>query len=104
MHAGMIAMKRYGGADAGDRTMLDALCPAVDELTKLSTVPPAGHMAVLQAAAQRAATGAESTRSLAAKAGRASYIAAERVTLPDPGAVAIAAIFKAVLESLEGQQ
>lgn len=31
---------------------LDALCPAVDELTKLSTVPPAGHMAVLQAAAQ----------------------------------------------------
>ncbi|XP_075884182.1 triokinase/FMN cyclase [Nelusetta ayraudi] len=104
MHAGMIAVKRYGGADTGDRTMLDALCPAVDELTRLSAAPPAGHMAVLQAAAQRAATGAESTRSLAAKAGRASYIAAERVTLPDPGAVAIAVIFKAVLESLEGQQ
>lgn len=52
---------------------------------------------------QKAASGAESTRDLTAKAGRASYIAAERVTLPDPGAVAVAAILRAVLESLEGQ-
>lgn len=47
--------------------------------------------------------GADSTRSLTANAGRASYIAVERVNLPDPGAMAVAAIFKAVLESLEGQ-
>uniref|UniRef100_A0A8C5ALB5 Triokinase/FMN cyclase n=2 Tax=Gadus morhua TaxID=8049 RepID=A0A8C5ALB5_GADMO len=47
--------------------------------------------------------GAESTRDLRARAGRASYIAAERVTLPDPGAVAVAAILRAVLESLEEQ-
>lgn len=51
---------------------------------------------------QKAAMGAESTRSLTAKAGRASYIAVERVNLPDPGAMAVAAIFKAVLQSLEG--
>uniref|UniRef100_A0A3B5ACD1 Triokinase/FMN cyclase n=1 Tax=Stegastes partitus TaxID=144197 RepID=A0A3B5ACD1_9TELE len=48
------------------------------------------------------ASGAESTRDLTARAGRASYIAAERVTLPDPGAVAVAAIFAAVLEALQG--
>lgn len=116
---------------------LDALCPAVDELMKLTAAPPGGQMAVLQAAvqvhlhaftvrlpaecvhifperpfllpffplsSQEAASGAESTRNLTARAGRASYIAAERVTLPDPGAVAVAAIFKAVLESLEGQK
>lgn len=58
---------------------------------------------VLYLSFQKAAMGAESTRSLTAKAGRASYIAAERVNLPDPGAMAVAAIFKAVLESLEGQ-
>ncbi|KAM3857523.1 triokinase/FMN cyclase [Diretmus argenteus] len=104
MHAGTQAMRRYGGADPGDRTMLDALCPAVDELMKLTTAPPGGEMAVLQAAVQKAALGAESTRDLTAKAGRASYIAAERVTLPDPGAVAVASIFRAVLESLEGQK
>uniref|UniRef100_A0A674PCD0 Triokinase/FMN cyclase n=1 Tax=Takifugu rubripes TaxID=31033 RepID=A0A674PCD0_TAKRU len=104
MLAGTQAMKRYGGADTGDRTMLDALCPAVEELKKLATPPPGGYMAVLQTAAQKAAEGAESTRGLTAKAGRASYIAVERVNLPDPGAVAVAAIFKAVLESLEGQK
>lgn len=101
MHAGTQAMKRYGGADIGDRTMLDALCPAVDELMKLTTAPPGGEMAVLQNAVKKAESGAESTRDLTAKAGRASYIAAERVTQPDPGAVAVAAILKAVLESLE---
>uniref|UniRef100_H3CIW3 Triokinase/FMN cyclase n=1 Tax=Tetraodon nigroviridis TaxID=99883 RepID=H3CIW3_TETNG len=103
MLAGTQAVKRYGGADTGDRTMLDALCPAADEMRKLVTSPPSGHMSILQAAVQKAAVGAESTRSLTAKAGRASYIAVERVNLPDPGAMAVAAMFKAVLESLEGQ-
>ncbi|KAF3837419.1 hypothetical protein F7725_004883 [Dissostichus mawsoni] len=42
--------ERYGGADVGDRTMLDALCPAVDELMKLKTAPPGGQVAVLQSA------------------------------------------------------
>ncbi|XP_047448228.1 triokinase/FMN cyclase [Mugil cephalus] len=104
MHAGMQAMRRYGGADPGDRTMLDALCPAVDELMKLTTAPHGGQMTILQTAVQKAATGAEGTRNLTARAGRASYIAADRVTLPDPGAVAVAAILKSVMEVLEGQK
>uniref|UniRef100_A0A8P4GHL0 Triokinase/FMN cyclase n=1 Tax=Dicentrarchus labrax TaxID=13489 RepID=A0A8P4GHL0_DICLA len=75
VHAGTQAMRRYGGADPGDRTMV--------------------RVVVVDAAA----SGAESTRNLTARAGRASYVAAERVTLPDPGAVAVAAILRAVLES-----
>ncbi|XP_059210699.1 triokinase/FMN cyclase [Centropristis striata] len=104
VHAGTQAMRRYGGAEPGDRTMLDALCPAAEELMKLTAAPPGGHMDVLQAAVQKASSGAESTRDLTARAGRASYIAAERLTLPDPGAVAVAAILRAVLESLQGQE
>ncbi|XP_008433845.1 triokinase/FMN cyclase [Poecilia reticulata] len=104
VHAGTQAMRRYGGADPGDRTMLDALCPAADELMKLTTAPPAGHMAVLHAAVEKAAAGAEATRDLTARAGRASYIAAERVTLPDPGAVAVAAMLRAVIETLAEQK
>uniref|UniRef100_A0A3P8T2Y9 Triokinase/FMN cyclase n=1 Tax=Amphiprion percula TaxID=161767 RepID=A0A3P8T2Y9_AMPPE len=100
MHAGTQAMRRYGGADPGDRTMLDALCPAVDELMKLKTAPPAEHMAVLQAAVQQP-QGRSRPRDLTARAGRASYIAADRVTLPDPGAVAVAAILTAVMETLQ---
>ncbi|XP_038843481.1 triokinase/FMN cyclase [Salvelinus namaycush] len=104
MHAGTDAMRWYGGADPGDRTMLDALCPAVEELRRLTTSPPGGHMAILQAAVEKAELGAESTRDLTARAGRASYIATVRVTLPDPGAVAIAAILRAVFEALGGQK
>uniref|UniRef100_A0A8C7GNS6 Triokinase/FMN cyclase n=1 Tax=Oncorhynchus kisutch TaxID=8019 RepID=A0A8C7GNS6_ONCKI len=104
MHAGTDAMRWYGGADPGDRTMLDALCPAVEELRRLTTSPPGGHMAILQAAVEKAELGAESTRDLTARAGRASYIATVHVTLPDPGAVAIAAILRAVFEALGGQK
>ncbi|XP_041926959.1 triokinase/FMN cyclase [Alosa sapidissima] len=103
MHSGTEAMKRYGGAEPGDRTMLDALCPAVEELQKLSSSPPTGVMAVLQAAVERAKAGADSTKSLSAQAGRASYIAAEHLTQPDPGAVAVAAILRAVYEALCGE-
>lgn len=53
---------------------------------------------------QKAAAGAEATRDLTARAGRASYIAAERVTLPDPGAVAVAAMLRAVVETLAEQK
>uniref|UniRef100_A0A4W5ML39 DhaL domain-containing protein n=1 Tax=Hucho hucho TaxID=62062 RepID=A0A4W5ML39_9TELE len=83
---------------------LDALCPAVEELRRLTTSPPGGHMAILQAAVEKAELGAESTRDLTARAGRASYIATVRVTLPDPGAVAIAAVLRAVFEALGGQK
>ncbi|KAF3837420.1 hypothetical protein F7725_004884 [Dissostichus mawsoni] len=48
--------------------------------------------------------GAESTLDLKAMAGRASYIAAERVSLPDPGAVAVATIMRAVMETLEEEK
>ncbi|XP_055053504.1 triokinase/FMN cyclase [Misgurnus anguillicaudatus] len=103
LHAGTEAMKRYGGAEVGDRTMLDALCPAVEELKKLSTAPPGGHMAILQSAVEKADLGAESTRSLAARAGRASYVSSEHLTQPDPGAMAVALILKAVLNALKGE-
>ncbi|XP_026859575.2 triokinase/FMN cyclase [Electrophorus electricus] len=104
MHAGTEAMKRYGGAVPGDRTMLDALCPAVEELMKLSTVPPALHIGVLQAAVEKSEVGAESTRDLTARAGRASYVASDQLTQPDPGAVAVAAILRTVFEVLKGKR
>ncbi|MBN3279444.1 TKFC cyclase, partial [Polyodon spathula] len=101
LHAGIEAMKRYGGAEPGDRTMLDALCPAVQELEGLRSSPPGGEMKVLERAVQQAELGAELTRDLTARAGRASYISAARLRLPDPGAIAVAAILRAVLTSLK---
>ncbi|NVD40661.1 dihydroxyacetone kinase subunit DhaK [Ensifer sp. HO-A22] len=84
--AGLDRMTFYGGAEVGDRTMVDALAPALRALTSGSVA----------AAAEAAAAGAESTRTMKkAKAGRASYIGEKDLEgVPDPGAVAVAGVFE----------
>jgi dihydroxyacetone kinase len=91
---GVAKIQEYGGAQQGDRTMLDALIPAVDVLSESGD---------LRAAADAARAGAESTASMVrAKAGRAANLSAESLEgTADPGAVAIAAAFDAVWESAQ---
>ena len=86
LKAGLERMQRIGGAQLGDRTMVDALLPALDAL-EAHGVPEAA------AAARRgAAYTATITR---AKAGRASYINAEQLQgHVDPGAEAVARLFE----------
>ncbi|NXO09163.1 TKFC cyclase, partial [Oriolus oriolus] len=97
MDAGIEAMQRYGGAAPGDRTMLDSLCAAAQALQSLRS-PGANPLQVLAAAVQSAEAAAEATRHMEAGAGRASYIRSSRLEQPDPGAVAVAAVLRAVLE------
>ncbi|CAN7711168.1 dihydroxyacetone kinase subunit DhaK [Rhizobium sp. LjRoot258] len=84
--AGLDRMTFYGGASVGDRTMVDALAPALAALAS-------GNVA---AAAKAAAAGAESTKAMRkAKAGRASYVGEKDLEgVPDPGAVAVANAFE----------
>ncbi|MEZ5415273.1 MAG: dihydroxyacetone kinase subunit DhaK [Opitutaceae bacterium] len=84
---GLDRMCEYGGAAPGDRTMIDALAPAVDAW-------PQGGLA---AAAQAARTGADATATMArAQAGRSSYVNARNLAgVPDPGAMAMARVFEA---------
>lgn len=51
---------------------------------------------------QSAEEAAEATRHMEAGAGRASYISSAQLLQPDPGAVAAAAVLRAVLEGLRG--
>ncbi|XP_053305649.1 triokinase/FMN cyclase isoform X2 [Spea bombifrons] len=102
MDAGIGAMKRYGGAEPGDRTMLDSLCAAGHALQPLRG-PNCDVMRILSSAVQSAAAAAEDTRHMTAGAGRASYIGSSSLSRPDPGAVAAAAILKAVWEGLGGK-
>ncbi|NXT44741.1 TKFC cyclase, partial [Pelecanoides urinatrix] len=97
--AGIEAMQRYGGAAPGDRTMLDSLCAAARALHALRS-PGADLLPVLAAAVQSAEAAAEATRQMEAGAGRASYIGSAQLLQPDPGAVAVAAVLRAVLEGL----
>ncbi|XP_069713351.1 triokinase/FMN cyclase [Phaenicophaeus curvirostris] len=98
--AGAEAMGRYGGAAPGDRTMLDSVCAAARALAALRS-PGAELLPVLGAAVKSAEAAAEATRHMEAGAGRASYISSAELRLPDPGAVAVAAVLRAVLEGLQ---
>ena len=85
LREGLDRIQQVGGARAGDRTMIDALLPALQALR--------GGMA---AAAGAARQGADHTATITqAKAGRASYIAADKLAgHNDPGAEAVARLFE----------
>ena len=85
LKAGLDRIRQVGGASQGDRTMIDALEPALDALSD-----------GLEAAAAAARAGADHTASITkAKAGRASYIAESSLKgHNDPGAEAVARLFE----------
>jgi ATP-dependent dihydroxyacetone kinase len=86
---GLNKVKEYGGAKLGDRTMIDALEPALHALAKGKT---------LQVAATLARQGAEATAKMQkAAAGRASYVPSDSLGgIVDPGAEAVAVLFEAL--------
>ncbi len=88
--SGLAQMKHYGGADLGDRTLIDALQPALEALQKGG----------IQSAAQAAQQGAEATATMQkAGAGRSSYVNKENLNgVTDPGAVAVAEVFAALVK------
>jgi ATP-dependent dihydroxyacetone kinase len=92
LKAGLDRIQQVGGAGPGDRTMIDALQPALDAL-------PDG----LKAAAAAARTGADGTAQMTkAKAGRATYISEEKLAgHNDPGAEAVARLLEQIGASAE---
>lgn len=78
MHSGMLAVKDIGGADLGDRTMLDAMQPALEHVLGKLLADPEPDAVALQAmlrdAADVALRGAESTALLNPRKGRAFYL------------------------------
>lgn len=83
-----------GKAQPGDKTMLDAWLPAAEAAGEAAAA--GGDVgAVLDAAARGAATGAEATRTMEAKLGRASRLGQRSVGGVDPGAASTALILRA---------
>jgi ATP-dependent dihydroxyacetone kinase len=90
LKAGLMRIQQVGGASVGDRTMIDALSPALDELS-IGLAP----------AAVAARKGADTTANmLRAKAGRASYISESHLAgHNDPGAEAVARLFEELFQT-----
>ncbi|XP_076464113.1 triokinase/FMN cyclase-like [Babylonia areolata] len=99
LRAGIDALKRYGGAEPGDRTMLDPLLTASAVFSQQVTQTTA--IKAFSMAVEAAEKTAEHTANMKAQAGRASYVSADLINQPDPGAIAVATWMKAALEKLQ---
>lgn len=86
LRSGVEAVRRVGGAAPGDRTMVDALAPAAE------------HDALDAGALAAAVAGAQGTRTMTARRGRASYLGERVIGTPDPGAVAAALLLESIAE------
>jgi dihydroxyacetone kinase-like protein len=94
---GLDGVQKNTRARKGDKTMIDALEPAV---AALRGAADAGEdvVAALGRAADAAEAGARATRTMAARFGRAKNIGAESVGHEDPGATSVSLIFRGLLE------
>ncbi|MGW3635263.1 dihydroxyacetone kinase subunit DhaL [Streptomyces sp. NPDC005122] len=88
LRAGVDAVMALGGATPGDKTMIDALVPAVDALSDS-----------FAAAATAAAEGAAATIPLQARKGRASYLGERSIGHQDPGATSSSLLIGALVEA-----
>jgi dihydroxyacetone kinase-like protein len=89
-----------GKAEVGDKTMIDAWTPATDA-ARAAADEGDEPGAVLRAAADAAAAGAESTEPLVARKGRASYLGERAVGHRDPGAQSSALILAAAADAAD---
>ena len=93
--AALASVKDLGAAVVGDKTMVDALEPAVDTLrTELAASAPLAT--ALGEAAEAAETGMRATVPLQARKGRASYLGERSIGHQDPGATSTALIIRAL--------
>ena len=98
LRASIEGIKKRGNSDLGDKTLLDALEPAVDELEKSLGVGDDAAVAIRKAAVV-ARERAEATREMLAKRGRASYTGERSIGTLDAGAVAVAVMFEQVADA-----
>lgn len=96
LEGGLGAIQRVGGAAPGDRTLVDALHPAVFEAEGVH------RQQFDQDAVAAAIDGALATAALVARRGRASYLGERALGTPDPGSVGLAMVLTELLRLVDG--
>lgn len=97
LREGLNSLVLRGKTDLGDKTMVDAISPAVNELRD-QLEAGAEFPDAVRAAAKAADEGREATTDMVAKKGRASYVGERSVGHTDPGATSSAYLFQALAE------
>ena len=99
LRAGVEGLTARGKAELGDKTMVDALTPAVEALAD-SVGNGADLAAGLRAAADAAAKGREATTPMEARKGRASYLGERSKGHTDPGAASATMLVEALADAV----
>jgi dihydroxyacetone kinase-like protein len=98
LRAGLGGVVDRGKAAPGDKTMYDALAPAVEALER-SLADGSSLATGVVAARYAAAAGRDATTPMLARKGRASYLGERSVGHQDPGAASIALLFEAAADA-----
>jgi dihydroxyacetone kinase-like protein len=101
LHAGRAGIVERGKAELGDKTMIDALSPALDAME--TAIKNGGDLAAaVTAARDAAAAGRDATLPMVARKGRASYLGERSAGHMDPGAASMSLLFDALAAELAG--
>jgi len=96
---GLAFLTRQSRAHVGDKSMLDALVPALKAMRR-SADEGLPLKEALHAAAAAAEEGAASTRNLVAKIGRARYLGEKTLGAQDPGATSVSLLFRGFYQGI----
>ena len=95
LSGGLAEVQKRGKAARGDKTMVDALAPAVDAAKQGET---------LDQVAKAALAGAESTKNMIAKFGRAKFLGERSLGFQDAGATSVAIMLAALAGAMKGEK
>lgn len=99
LEAAIGGIKMRGKATTGEKTMLDAICPAYEAL-KASIEAGEDTKTAMGKAVEAAKAGVEYTKTIKATKGRASYIGDRSIGHQDPGATSSLYIFEVILAQI----
>lgn len=103
LRAGVEGVVARGKAELGDKTMIDALLPALDAWNAAAG-GGATPAEAARAAAEAAARGRDATEPLVARKGRASYLGERSAGHLDPGATSATLLLEALRDTLAGAE
>jgi dihydroxyacetone kinase-like protein len=98
--AGLAAVRKQTPAQPGDKTMIDALLPAVEMLRKAAS-EGADLPAALARAADAAEAAAKATAPMRARLGRARNLGDRSIGSPDPGATSVGLLFRGFADAMQ---
>jgi dihydroxyacetone kinase-like protein len=99
LRAGLEGVEARGKAQPGDKTMYDALAPAVEAMER-AVAEGVGLAEALAQARAAAAEGRDATVPMLARKGRASYLGERSVGHQDPGATSVALLLEAATDAV----